>query len=88
MSDEKDNVVGINGNIANIKDAEDLGDTVERVKRLITPILGDRFVLMYYSEENIPSIIPSENLNTEELVFLGECLKSIAMMSMGIFGIE
>lgn len=87
MSDENDNVVGI-GNVKGITEQEELGDTIERVNRLLKPIIGDKFVLMYYSEEGIPSIVPSEELTTEQLVFLGECLKSIAMGSMGIYGID
>lgn len=81
MSDEKGNVIGFG-------DKEEIGDTIERVKRLLNPIIGERFVLMYYTEEGTPNIVPSENLTTEELVFLGEALKSIAMGSLGIYGID
>lgn len=88
MSDEKDNVIGIGGNVKEITSGEDLGDTIDRVKRLLTPIIGSQFVLMYYSEDGAPNIVPSEELTAEQLVFLGEALKMIAMNSMGIYGID
>lgn len=87
MSDEKDNVTKI-GSVKKITEQEDLGDTIDRVKRLLAPIIGNQFVLMYYSEDGTPSIVPAEELTTEQLVFLGEALKMIAMGSMGIYGID
>lgn len=75
MSDEKDNVVELNK----------LGNLNQTLQKFA----GKKFVLAYIREEdNTPCILPSEEIEIPDMVYLSEILKTIALSQLGIFSGE
>jgi len=87
MSDEKDNVVHIGAS----KTEENVLEInkYENLKQLIERSVGSNYVFCYIREEDgAPCIVPSEKMGTMEMVYLGELMKTIALSSLGIEGLD
>lgn len=77
MSDEKDNVVkfGKSGDAPKI----------DNLISILENIIGSKeYVFCYFNEHGTPCILPSEEIDPKDIVFLGELMKTLVMSSIGI----
>lgn len=67
---------------ANVVELNKLGNLNQAIQKFA----GKRFVLAYIREEDdTPVVIPSEEVQIPDMVYLAEILKTIALSQLGIF---
>jgi uncharacterized protein YbaR (Trm112 family) len=61
---------------------------VDNINSILEQLVGKEYVIAYYNQDGIPSILPSEAIDIKDMVFLAELIKTAAISAMGIQEIE